>query len=47
MICPYRAGLPGPLRDSGVAAILAGKKTAMTGLLQLFEHAGDPDQRGG
>jgi uncharacterized protein YhfF len=33
---------PGPLRDSGVAAILAGRKTAMTGLPQLHEHAGDP-----
>jgi len=33
---------PGPLRDSGVAAILAGRKTAMTGLRQLHEHAGDP-----
>jgi uncharacterized protein YhfF len=33
---------PGPLRDSGLAAILAGDKTAMTGLLQIHEHAGDP-----
>jgi uncharacterized protein YhfF len=33
---------PGPLRDSGVAAILAGEKTALTGLLQIHEHAGDP-----
>lgn len=33
---------PGPERDSGVAAILAGQKTAMTGLLQIHEHAGEP-----
>ncbi len=33
---------PGPERDSGVAAILAGKKTALTGLLQIQEHAGEP-----
>lgn len=39
--------LPGPLRDSGVAAILSGKKTALTGLLQIHEHAGEPiPQRG-
>jgi uncharacterized protein YhfF len=33
---------PGPLRDSGVAAILAGRKTALTGLLQIYEHDGEP-----
>ena len=33
---------PGPLRDSGVAAILAGRKTALTGLLQILEHAAEP-----
>jgi uncharacterized protein YhfF len=33
---------PGPLRDSGVAAILAGQKTALTGLLQIYEHDGEP-----
>lgn len=33
---------PGPERDSGVAAILAGEKTALTGLLQIFEHAAEP-----
>ncbi|HVT66707.1 MAG TPA: ASCH domain-containing protein [Trebonia sp.] len=33
---------PGPLRDSGVAAILAGDKTAMTGLLEIHEHTGEP-----
>jgi uncharacterized protein YhfF len=33
---------PGPVRDSGVAAILAGEKTALTGLLQIHEHAGEP-----
>jgi uncharacterized protein YhfF len=30
---------PGPERDSGVSAILSGKKTALTGLLQILEHA--------
>lgn len=34
--------LPGPERDSGVAAILAGEKTAMTGLPQIHEQAGEP-----
>jgi uncharacterized protein YhfF len=38
---------PGPLRDSGVAAILAGEKTALTGLLQIHEHAGEPVPRPG
>jgi hypothetical protein len=33
--------LPGPERDSGIAAILAGEKTAMTGLLQIHEHAAE------
>jgi uncharacterized protein YhfF len=33
---------PGPERDSGVAAILAGEKTALTGLLQIHEHEGEP-----
>jgi uncharacterized protein YhfF len=33
---------PGPERDSGVAAILSGEKTALTGLLQIIEHAGEP-----
>lgn len=33
---------PGPVRDSGVAAILAGEKTALTGLLQIHEHEGEP-----
>ena len=33
---------PGPERDSGVAAILAGEKTALTGLLQIYEHEGEP-----
>jgi uncharacterized protein YhfF len=33
---------PGPLRNSGVAAILAGQKTALTGLLQIYEHDGEP-----
>jgi uncharacterized protein YhfF len=38
---------PGPLRDSGVAAILAGKKTALTGLLEIYEHDGEPVPRPG
>lgn len=33
---------PGPERDSGIAAILSGEKTALTGLLQIHEHAGEP-----
>ncbi|MFB6783571.1 ASCH domain-containing protein [Streptomyces sp. NPDC056352] len=32
---------PGPERDRGVAAILRGEKTALTGLLEIFEHAGE------
>jgi uncharacterized protein YhfF len=39
--------LPGPERDSGIAAILAGEKTALTGLLQIHEHAGEPVPRPG
>ena len=38
---------PGPERDSGVAAILAGEKTALTGLLQLYQHEGEPVPRPG
>ncbi|MEV5277266.1 ASCH domain-containing protein [Streptomyces sp. NPDC051994] len=30
---------PGPERDRGVAAILSGRKTALTGLLEIYEHA--------
>ena len=33
---------PGPLRDSGVSAILAGTKTAMTGLPAIYEKDGEP-----
>ncbi|MFF5860772.1 ASCH domain-containing protein [Streptomyces sp. NPDC012751] len=33
--------LPGPERDRGVAAILSGQKTALTGLLEIYEHAGE------
>jgi uncharacterized protein YhfF len=33
---------PGPERESGIAAILAGTKTAMTGLPALHERAGEP-----
>jgi uncharacterized protein YhfF len=40
---------PGPERDRGVAAILDGRKTALTGLLEIYEHAGEavpePGQR--
>ncbi|MFQ6145994.1 ASCH domain-containing protein [Streptomyces seoulensis] len=32
---------PGPERDRGVAAILSGEKTALTGLLEIYEHAGE------
>ncbi|EFL32272.1 predicted protein [Streptomyces viridochromogenes DSM 40736] len=32
---------PGPERDRGVAAILNGRKTALTGLLEIYEHAGE------
>ena len=38
---------PGPLRDSGLAAILSGAKTAMTALLQAIEHAGEPVPQAG
>ncbi|MCE4945598.1 ASCH domain-containing protein [Streptomyces albulus] len=40
---------PGPERDRGVAAIVSGQKTALTGLLEIYEHAGEavpaPGQR--
>jgi uncharacterized protein YhfF len=32
---------PGPERDRGVAVILSGQKTALTGLLEIYEHAGE------
>ncbi|MER6628818.1 ASCH domain-containing protein [Streptomyces sp. NPDC000987] len=32
---------PGPERDRGVSAILSGRKTALTGLLEIYEHAGE------
>ncbi|MEV7128109.1 ASCH domain-containing protein [Streptomyces sp. NPDC093260] len=32
---------PGPERDRGVAAIQSGEKTALTGLLEIYEHAGE------
>lgn len=35
-------GRPGPERDQGIAAILAGRKTALTGLMEIHEHAGEP-----
>ncbi|MCP2343828.1 ASCH domain-containing protein [Actinomadura rupiterrae] len=33
---------PGPERDRGVAAIEDGRKTALTGLMEIYEHAGEP-----
>jgi len=39
--------VPGPLRDRGVAAILDGSKTALTGLLEIYAHAGDPVPQAG
>lgn len=33
---------PGPERGRGVAAILDGGKTALTGLLEIYRHAGEP-----
>ncbi|MFJ9776389.1 ASCH domain-containing protein [Kitasatospora sp. NPDC101157] len=38
---------PGPERDRGVAAILSGDKTALTGLLEIYEHAGEALPRAG
>jgi uncharacterized protein YhfF len=38
---------PGPERDRGVAAILSGEKTALTGLLEIYEHAGEAVPRAG
>lgn len=38
---------PGPERDRGVAAILSGQKTALTGLLEIYEHAGEAVPRAG
>lgn len=32
---------PGPERDRGVAAILSGGKTALTGLAEIYAHAGE------
>src|SRR4051794_33535797 len=32
---------PGPERNRGVATILSGHKTALTGLHELYEHAGE------
>jgi uncharacterized protein YhfF len=32
---------PGPERDRGVAAIRRGEKTALTGLVEIYEHAGE------
>ncbi|MEW2160281.1 ASCH domain-containing protein [Streptomyces sp. NPDC007189] len=38
---------PGPERDRGVAAILNGEKTALTGLMEIYEHAGEAVPRTG
>jgi uncharacterized protein YhfF len=38
----FEFALPGPLRDKLVAAVLAGTKTATTGLLQDYEIDGEP-----
>ncbi|MGW2637446.1 ASCH domain-containing protein [Streptomyces sp. NPDC001348] len=38
---------PGPERDRGVAAIMKGEKTALTGLLEIYEHAGEAVPRPG
>jgi dipeptidase E len=38
---------PGPERDSGVVASLTGQKTALTGLLQIFEFAQEPIPKSG
>ena len=35
-------GRPGPERDQGIAAIRSGNKTALTGLLEILEHEGEP-----
>lgn len=35
-------GFPGPLRDSLVAAIIAGEKTSTTSLLRDYEREGEP-----
>jgi uncharacterized protein YhfF len=35
-------GFPGPLRDELVAAVLAGKKTSTTGLLEEYRREGEP-----
>ncbi|MEV8535071.1 ASCH domain-containing protein [Streptomyces sp. NPDC051211] len=39
---PYLLGFPGPLRDRLVAAVLAGSKTATTGLLAAYEAEREP-----
>lgn len=35
-------GRPGPERDQGIAAIRSGTKTALTGLLEILQHEGEP-----
>lgn len=38
-------GRPGPERDQGIAAIRSGTKTALTGLLEILQHEGEPVPR--
>ncbi|MDH2416316.1 ASCH domain-containing protein [Nocardioides sp. CER19] len=33
---------PGALREEGIQAIRCGEKTALTGLLEIYAHAGEP-----
>ncbi|MER6300377.1 ASCH domain-containing protein [Kitasatospora sp. NPDC001539] len=38
---PLELAFPGPERDRGVTAIKDGTKTALTGLLEIYRHAGE------
>ncbi|MDQ8703029.1 ASCH domain-containing protein [Streptomyces sp. LHD-70] len=44
---PLGLAFPGPLRDTLVAAVLAGEKTSTTGLLVEYELEGEPLPRPG
>ncbi|HEY8582895.1 MAG TPA: ASCH domain-containing protein [Capillimicrobium sp.] len=44
-LCEF--AVPGPLRDQLVCAVLAGEKTATSGLLADYEHEGEPLPRPG
>ncbi|MFH8337304.1 ASCH domain-containing protein [Streptomyces sp. AM6-12] len=46
-IPPLALAFPGPERDSGVEAIISGRKTAMTALAEILEKAGEPLPRAG